>query len=83
MSMIPNRMLVIAMVAVTVGTGLLPTEVAARGAHRYGAARAHSLPATADGFMPPPVFYRAPSPPYPQPVQSIGATCDVARDWNC
>lgn len=79
--MIPKRMLVIAMVAVA--AGLLPTEVAARGAHRYNAAHAHRAPATTYGFIAPPVFNPVPPRPYPQPVQSMGAECDVARDWNC
>lgn len=83
MSMIPNHMLVIAMVAATVGAGLLSTEVAARGAHRYNAAHVHGAPATAYGFIAPPVFSRVPPRPYPQPVQSMEAACDVARDWNC
>lgn len=83
MSTIPNRVHVIAIVVATLGAGLLPTEVAARGAHRYNSARTHSAPATAYGFISPPVFYRVPPRPYPQPVQSMEATCDVARDWNC
>lgn len=82
MSMIPNRMLVVAIIAATVGAGLLPTEVAAR-TRRYYAARAHGAPATAFGFIAPPVFYRAPPPPVLRPVQNMEAACDVARDWNC
>lgn len=83
MSIIPNRIVAIAMVAATVSGGMLPIEAVARGAHRYRAARAHGTPTTAYDFVAPPVFYRVPPPQYPRPAQSVGAACDIARDWNC
>ncbi len=83
MFIIPNRIVAIAVVAATMSAGMLPTDAVARGAHRYRVARAHGTPTTAYGFVAPPVVYRVPLPQYPPPAQSVGAACDIARDWNC
>jgi hypothetical protein len=72
------------MVAASVGAGLLPTKTVARVNHRHTAARVHNFPTAGFGYGAPPVFYRAEPPlQYSPPVHSVGAGCDIARDWNC